>query len=121
MSLFLRDYLTVVWFGLAALLLGGLLLGVVGGWIVEPEQLLWWSGALRTAEAQRLGRGRREREVHDAPVLDEWGHLQRMTTTAAATRTAAAASTRLVSRGRGTYITISSCLMTVMVRPCRST
>jgi NADH-quinone oxidoreductase subunit A len=28
MSLFLRDYLTVVWFGLAAMLLAGLLLGV---------------------------------------------------------------------------------------------
>ena len=28
MSLFLRDYLTVVWFGLAAILMGGLLLGV---------------------------------------------------------------------------------------------
>jgi NADH-quinone oxidoreductase subunit A len=28
MSFFLRDYLTVVWFGLAALVLGGLLLGV---------------------------------------------------------------------------------------------
>jgi len=28
MSLFLRDYLTVVWFGLAAILLAGLLLGV---------------------------------------------------------------------------------------------
>ena len=28
MSSFLRDYLTVVWFGLAALVLGGLLLGI---------------------------------------------------------------------------------------------
>ena len=28
MSLFLRDYLTVVWFGVAAVLLGGLLLGI---------------------------------------------------------------------------------------------
>ncbi len=28
MSLFLRDYLTVVWFGLAALVVGGLLLGL---------------------------------------------------------------------------------------------
>lgn len=28
MSLFLRDYLTVVWFGLAAVLIAGLLLGV---------------------------------------------------------------------------------------------
>lgn len=28
MSLFLRDYLTVVWFGLAAIVLAGLLLGV---------------------------------------------------------------------------------------------
>ena len=28
MSLFLRDYLTVVWFGVAALVLAGLLLGI---------------------------------------------------------------------------------------------
>jgi NADH-quinone oxidoreductase subunit A len=28
MSLFLRDYLTIVWFGIAALAIGGLLLGV---------------------------------------------------------------------------------------------
>jgi NADH-quinone oxidoreductase subunit A len=28
MSLFLRDYLTVVWFGLAAVLIAGLLLGI---------------------------------------------------------------------------------------------
>ncbi|CAN5847273.1 MAG: NADH-quinone oxidoreductase subunit A [Ilumatobacteraceae bacterium] len=35
MSSFLRDYLTVVWFGLAALLLGGLLLGVAS--ILRPN------------------------------------------------------------------------------------
>jgi len=34
MSLFLRDYLTVVWFGAAALVLGGLLLGIAS--IVRP-------------------------------------------------------------------------------------
>ena len=36
MSLFLRDYLTVVWFGLAALVLGGLLLGVAAA--VRPSR-----------------------------------------------------------------------------------
>ena len=36
MSVFLRDYLTVVWFGLAALLLGGLLLGVAS--IIRPSR-----------------------------------------------------------------------------------
>ena len=36
MSEFLRDYLTVAWFGLAALLLGGLLLGVAS--IVRPSR-----------------------------------------------------------------------------------
>jgi NADH-quinone oxidoreductase subunit A len=34
MSSFLRDYLTVIWFGLAALLLGGLLLGVAS--VIRP-------------------------------------------------------------------------------------
>jgi NADH-quinone oxidoreductase subunit A len=34
MSSFLRDYLTVVWFGLAALLLGGLLLGIAS--VIRP-------------------------------------------------------------------------------------
>jgi NADH-quinone oxidoreductase subunit A len=34
MSLFLRDYLTIVWFGLAAILLAGLLLGVAA--VVRP-------------------------------------------------------------------------------------
>jgi NADH-quinone oxidoreductase subunit A len=36
MSLFLRDYLTVVWFGLAAILLAGLLLGVAAA--VRPSK-----------------------------------------------------------------------------------
>jgi NADH-quinone oxidoreductase subunit A len=36
MSSFLRDYLTVVWFGLAALVLGGLLLGVAS--VVRPSR-----------------------------------------------------------------------------------
>lgn len=36
MSLFLRDYLTVVWFGLAAVLLAGLLLGVAA--LVRPSK-----------------------------------------------------------------------------------
>ena len=36
MSSFLRDYLTVVWFGLAALLLGGLLLGVAAA--IRPSK-----------------------------------------------------------------------------------
>ena len=36
MSSFLRDYLTVVWFGLAALLLGGLLLGVAAA--IRPNK-----------------------------------------------------------------------------------
>ncbi len=36
MSLFLRDYLTIVWFGLAALLLAGLLLGVAA--VVRPSR-----------------------------------------------------------------------------------
>jgi NADH-quinone oxidoreductase subunit A len=35
MSLFLRDYLTIVWFGLAAVLLAGLLLGVAA--LVRPS------------------------------------------------------------------------------------
>ena len=35
MSHFLRDYLTVVWFGAAALLLGGLLLGVAA--LIRPS------------------------------------------------------------------------------------
>ena len=36
MSLFLRDYLTVVWFGLASVLLAGLLLGVAA--VVRPSK-----------------------------------------------------------------------------------
>ncbi len=36
MSLFLRDYLTVVWFGLAALVVGGLLLGLAAA--VRPSR-----------------------------------------------------------------------------------
>mgnify|MGYP001813337031 CR=1 FL=1 len=36
MSLFLRDYLTVVWFGLVAILLAGLLLGVAAA--VRPSR-----------------------------------------------------------------------------------
>ena len=36
MSLFLRDYLTVVWFGLAAILLSGLLLGIAR--LVRPSR-----------------------------------------------------------------------------------
>jgi NADH-quinone oxidoreductase subunit A len=36
MSLFLRDYLTVVWFGLTAVLLAGLLLGVAA--LVRPSK-----------------------------------------------------------------------------------
>ena len=35
MSQFLRDYLTVVWFGAAALLIGGLLLGVAA--LLRPD------------------------------------------------------------------------------------
>jgi NADH-quinone oxidoreductase subunit A len=35
-SLFLRDYLTIVWFGLAAVLLAGLLLGVAAA--VRPDR-----------------------------------------------------------------------------------
>lgn len=34
MSTFLRDYLTVIWFGTAALVLGGLLLGIAS--VVRP-------------------------------------------------------------------------------------
>ena len=34
MSLFLRDYLTVVWFGVAALALGGILLGIAA--VIRP-------------------------------------------------------------------------------------
>jgi NADH-quinone oxidoreductase subunit A len=44
MSLFLRDYLTIVWFGLAAILLAGLLLGVAS--VVRPSKP---SKAKRTA------------------------------------------------------------------------
>ena len=36
MSLFLRDYLTIVWFGLAAVLLAGLLLGVAAA--IRPSK-----------------------------------------------------------------------------------
>ena len=36
MSQFLRDYLTVVWFGLAAVLLAGLLLGIAA--LVRPSK-----------------------------------------------------------------------------------
>jgi NADH-quinone oxidoreductase subunit A len=36
MSAYLRDYLTVVWFGLVALVLGGLLLGVAA--LVRPSK-----------------------------------------------------------------------------------
>ena len=36
MSSFLRDYLTVVWFGLAAILLGGLLLGLAAA--IRPNR-----------------------------------------------------------------------------------
>ena len=36
MSLFLRDYLTVVWFGLAAILVAGLLLGLAAA--VRPSR-----------------------------------------------------------------------------------
>jgi NADH-quinone oxidoreductase subunit A len=36
MSSFLRDYLTVVWFGLGALLVGGLLLGIAS--VLRPDK-----------------------------------------------------------------------------------
>ena len=36
MSFYLRDYLTVVWFGIAALVLGGLLLGVAAA--IRPSK-----------------------------------------------------------------------------------
>ena len=36
MSVFLRDYLTVVWFGLAALAIGGILLGLAA--LVRPAK-----------------------------------------------------------------------------------
>ncbi len=36
MSLFLRDYLNVVWFGIAALLIGGLLLGLAAA--IRPSK-----------------------------------------------------------------------------------
>ena len=36
MSVFLRDYLTVVWFGLAALAIGGILLGLAA--LVRPSK-----------------------------------------------------------------------------------
>lgn len=36
MSVFLRDYLTVVWFGIAALAIGGLLLGLAA--LVRPSK-----------------------------------------------------------------------------------
>jgi NADH-quinone oxidoreductase subunit A len=36
MSSFLRDYLTVVWFGAAALVLGGLLLGIAA--VLRPDK-----------------------------------------------------------------------------------
>ena len=36
MSSFLRDYLTVVWFGIAALVLGGLLLGIAAA--IRPNK-----------------------------------------------------------------------------------
>ena len=36
MSVFLRDYLTVVWFGLAALAVGGILLGLAA--LVRPSK-----------------------------------------------------------------------------------
>ena len=36
MSLFLRDYLTVIWFGAAALALGGILLGVAA--VIRPHK-----------------------------------------------------------------------------------
>ncbi len=36
MDLFLRDYLTVVWFGLAAIVLAGLLLGIAA--VVRPSK-----------------------------------------------------------------------------------
>jgi len=35
MSFYLRDYLTVVWFGVAALLIGGLLLGIAA--LIRPS------------------------------------------------------------------------------------
>jgi NADH-quinone oxidoreductase subunit A len=60
MSSFLRDYLTVVWFGLAALVLGGLLLGVAAA--IRPSKpnpsklMPYESGSDPSASAGRRAR-----------------------------------------------------------------
>ena len=61
MSLFLRDYLTVVWFGLAAVLLAGLLLGI--------------AAARPALEALVRQAARRTRAGVD-PVGDGWSQSQ---------------------------------------------
>ncbi|MBV1894220.1 MAG: NADH-quinone oxidoreductase subunit A [Ilumatobacteraceae bacterium] len=55
MSVFLRDYLTVVWFGIAALLVGGLLLGLAA--LVRPSNPSYEKSIAYESGVDPLGSG----------------------------------------------------------------
>ena len=55
MSVFLRDYLTVVWFGLAALAIGGILLGLAA--LVRPSSPNYDKGIAYESGVDPVGMG----------------------------------------------------------------
>ena len=55
MSVFLRDYLTVVWFGVAALAIGGLLLGLAA--LVRPTKPNYDKGVAYESGVNPVGIG----------------------------------------------------------------
>ena len=55
MSVFLRDYLTVVWFGLAALAIGGILLGLAA--LVRPSSPNYDKGVAYESGVDPVGIG----------------------------------------------------------------
>ena len=55
MSLFLRDWLTVVWFGIAALLIGGILLGLAAA--IRPSKPSYDKGIAYESGVDPVGLG----------------------------------------------------------------
>ena len=61
MSVFLRDYLTVVWFGLAALAIGGILLGLAA--LVRPSRPNYDKGIAYESGVDPVGIGWSQSQV----------------------------------------------------------
>lgn len=61
MSVFLRDYLTVVWFGLAGLAIGGLLLGLAA--LVRPSNPSYDKGIAYESGVDPIGDGWSQSQV----------------------------------------------------------